>query len=205
MGDLERRLLRLEGKNPGRTPEVEEADKRHWLATARARRNHENRNRDEFHAHDIFRVLRLQGRLGATTEEVRSQLRSWQPPPSERAVERVLARAIYEQENGTEDMACSPEWREAFVAADELRDRYARVPDESLAWWITTKSEAEIAREIEAYGITEALIRRAMGPDIEEITDEEMWRRHREMLSDLYYGEQGYKVQRRLTLLEGSA
>src|SRR5215213_418612 len=108
MGNLERRLSHLEGKNPGRTLEDEEADKRHWLATAQARRNHENRNRDEFHAHDIFRVLRLQGRLGTTTEEVRSQLLSWQPPPSERAVERVLARAIYEQENGTEDMACAP-------------------------------------------------------------------------------------------------
>jgi len=205
MGDLERRLLRLEGKNPGRTPEVEEADKRHWLATARARRNHENRNRDEFHAHDIFRVLRLQGRLGATTEEVRSQLRSWQPPPSERAVERVLARAIYEQEDGTEGMACSPEWRGAFVATDELRERYERVPDETLAWWVATKSEAEIAREAEVYGITEDLIRRAMGPDLKEITDEEKWRRHREMLSDLYYGEKGYGVQRHLTFFEGSA
>jgi hypothetical protein len=205
MGNLERRLSHLEDKNPGRTQAAEEAHKRHWLATARARRNHENRNRDEFHAHDIFRVLRLQGRLGATTEEVRSQLLTWQPLPSERAVERVLARAIYEQEDGTEGMVCPPEWQETFVAADKLRERYARVPDETLAWWIATKSEAEIAGEAEAYGITEDLIRRAMGPDIEEITDEEMWRRHREMLSDLYYGEQGYRVQRHLTPLEGSA
>jgi hypothetical protein len=205
MGDLERRLSRLEDKNPGHTPEDEEAEKRHWLATAQARRNHENRHRDEFHAHDIFRVLRLQGRLGTTTEEVRSQLLSWQPPPSERAVERVLGKAIYEQEDSTESMVCPPEWREALVAADKLRERYARVPDETLAWWVATKSEADVAREAEVYGITEDLIRRAMGPDLAEVADEEMWRRHREMLSDLYYGEKGYRVQRRLALLEGSA
>jgi hypothetical protein len=91
------------------------------------------------------------------------------------------------------------------VAADELRERYARVPDETLAWGVATKSETEIAGEAKAYGVTEDLIRRAMGPDIAEITDEERWRRHREMLSDLYYGEQGYRVQRHLTLSEGSA
>jgi hypothetical protein len=208
MAGLERRLERLEHKNPRHADE--ETGKRHWLAMAKARRNHENHDRDEFHAHDIFRVLRLQGRLGTTAGEIRDQLLSWRPPPSERAVERVLARAIFDQEKGAENMACPPEWREAFAAADELLERYAGVPDETLAGWIAMQHQVEqedprasdlkeqIDAEANSYGITEDLILRAVGPDAEEIAEEETQRRLREILADLYYGERGYRVQLRL-------
>ena len=172
------------------------------------RRNHENHDRDEFHAHDIFRVLRRQGRLGKTTEEVHTQLLSWRPPPSERAVRRVIARAIYEQEEGTENMVCLPEWREAFVAADELREKYSAVPDETFARWLLMQHEIEqggpdelgeqIAAEGERYGITDELFLKAMGPDSDEIAEEQMGRRLREILAEHYYGERGYNVQKHI-------
>ena len=211
MGNLERRLERLERNDPKPAPVDEEVEKQAWLATARVTRNHENRDRDEFHAHDIFRVLHMQGRRAKTTEGVREQLLSWRPPPDERAVERVLARAIYEQEVGTEDMVCPPEWREAFVAAEELRERYAEVPDETLARWAAAQHETgqggsheldeQIAREGESYGITDDIISKAIGPDFEELADKEAQRRFREILAEEYYGERGYRIQKHIERL----
>jgi hypothetical protein len=211
MGGLERRLERLERKNPKHARVSEEAEKQMWLATARARRNHENRDRDEFHAHDIFRVLYRQGRRATTTERVREQLLSWRPPPSERAVERVLARAIYEHEEGTESMACPPQWLESLIAADELRERHAAVPEEVVARWAVAQHETEqggshdlgeqITAEGESYAITDELISKAIGPDFEELADEEVLRRFRGIVAEAYYGERGYRIQKHIERL----
>jgi hypothetical protein len=189
----------------------EEAEKQMWLATARAKRNHENHDRDEFHAHDIFRVLYTQGRRATTTDGVRQQLLSWRPPPSERAVERVLARAIYEQEEGTENMACPPKWRECLIAADELRERHAAVPDEVVAGWTVAHHEREqggsheladqIGAESQSYGITDELISKAIGPDFEELSVEEARRRFRDILAEDYYGERGYRIHKHIVRL----
>ena len=201
-----RRLERLERKNPKHAAVDEEAAKQNWLAIARTRRNHENHDRDEFHAHDIFQLLLMQGRRATTTEGVRQQLLSWRPPPSERAVERVLARAIYEKEEGTENMACPPEWRDSLIAADELRERYAGVPDEVVAWRAVAQYEMgqggshelgeQITAQGESYGISDALISRALGPDFEELADEEVRRRFRDILAEEFYGERGYRIQK---------
>ena len=210
MSSLRRRLERLEAGSPG--PIDEEAEKHHWLAVARVRRNREKHDPDEFNANDLFRLLRLQDRLGTTTEEVHAQLLSWRTkPPAEWAVRCVVAKAIYEQEEGTENMVCPPEWREAFVAADELRERHARVPEETLARWAVMQHEIEhgephalaerIAAEGERYGITDELFLKALGPDADEITDEEIGRRTREILAEDYYGERGYLIQKHIDRL----
>jgi hypothetical protein len=197
-----------ERQGPGPATATEQ-EKEWWLATAAARRVHDNGNRDVSHARDIFRVLRHQGRLGATFGEVRDQLLSWRPPPAGWAVELVLARAAYEGEEGTEGMACSPEWRESFEAAEELRWRHAAVPVETFARWVVMQHELErggpdgigkqIAEEQERYGLTDELFMKAVGPDAEQISEEEYGRRlFGGVLADEYYGERGWRVQQHI-------
>ena len=117
-------------------------------------------------------------------------------------------RAIYDGEEGTEDMVCPPALRESLAAADELREKYMAVPDETLARWVVWQRNLEegesheveeaLAREADAHGITEGLMRSAVGPDAEEVREEERARRLREILADLYHGEKGYRVQQRI-------
>jgi hypothetical protein len=214
MAGLERRLVRLEERTALKRREPsEEQRKRWWLETARVRRIHENRNPAEFSADDLIRLLRLQGELdGMTTEDLRARLLAWRPPIEPQAIERVMARTICNQEPGTENMTCPPAWRESFARADELRERYAAVPDETLARWTVMQHELEegdsreevaetIAAEGERFGITEELMLRAIGPDVEEITDEERMRRLRENLAEVYYGEKGYRIQQHINRL----
>jgi hypothetical protein len=130
MAGLERRLERLEAES--RTAVDEDVWKQLWLNAKRGKRVREHRNPDESHAGGIFRLLRLQERLATTREEVEAQILSWRPPPSEVATRRVVARAIYDQEEGTENMVCPPEWRESFSAGEEFRERYVAIPDEAL-------------------------------------------------------------------------
>src|SRR5215218_3995717 len=122
MAGLERRLERLEAESL--TAVDEDAWKQLWFNAKRGKRVREHRNPDESHAHGIFKVMRLQKRLATTREEVEDQLLSWRPPPSEVATRRVVARAIYDQEECTENMVCPPEWRESFAAGEELREKY---------------------------------------------------------------------------------
>lgn len=164
------------------------------------------------HAADLVRLLRTQGRLGDTTDELRARMLAWgSSPPDLGEVEMELARTIYLREPATENMQCPPAWRDAFEAGDELRAAYADVPDGTLARWYAERLEAEAeerdevsqetADEAAGYGITDALMWRAIGPDAGEILDELRGVRLRDVLADVYYGERGYEVAR-LTVLD---
>ena len=59
----------------------------------------------------------------------------------------------------------------------------------------------ETENEVEGYGITTALLWRAISPNADEILDEEQQRRLRQTLAGFYYGERGYEVQKRIDRL----
>jgi hypothetical protein len=215
MGRLDRRLERLEAKNPGPTLADEGAWKQLWFNAKRGRRVHEHHNPDEFHACGIFRVMRSQERLAASREEVEAQLLSWRPAPSEVATRRVVARAIYDQEEGTENMVCPPEWRESFAAGEEFRERYVAMPDEALVEAFMRLQEVEEGDEDglftwnvqhgEPFGITEDLLERAVGPDFDEITEEERIRRLNVYLADDVCDEKEWRVCSQMNRLRGVA
>jgi hypothetical protein len=213
MGSLERRLERLEAKNPGPTLAEEEAWKQLWFNAKRGSRDHHDP--DEFHAGGIFRLMRSQKRLAATRDEVEAQILSWRPPPSEVATRRVVARAIYDQEDGTENMVCPPEWRESFSAGEEFRERYVAIPDEALVEAFMHLQEVEESDEDglftwnvqhgEPFGITEDLLERAVGPDFGEITEEERIRRLNVYLADDVCDEKEWRVCSQMNRLRGVA
>ena len=212
MSGTRRRLERLEAlENPRERDE--DAERRAWLATARLRRVHENRVPDEFHAGDLLRLFRVQGKLdGATFEQARDMVLAWPTsPPPPAATERVLSRMVCEGEPGTENMGCPPVWREAWEAADELRERHAAVPVETLAGWIVAQYEHEAegggggAPDLEGarepYGLTDELYRAAVGPDAGELDEDEEARRLREILAGDHYGERAWEIQRHVNRL----
>ena len=208
MAGLERRLERLEAES--RTAVDEDAWKQLWLNAKRGKRVREHRNPDESHAGGIFRLLRLQERLATTREEVEAQILSWRPPPSEVATRRVVARAIYDQEEGTENMVCSPEWRESFSAGEELRQRYVAIPEEALVEAFMRLQEVEgdedrlaccNVQHGEPFGITEDLLQRAVGPDFGEITEEERIRRLNVYLADDVCDEKEWRVCSQINIL----
>ena len=213
MGRLERRLERLEAKNPEPTLADEEAWKQLWFNAKRGSRDHHDP--DEFHAGGIFRVMRSQNRLAASSEEVEAQILSWRPPPSEVATRRVVARAIYDQEEGTENMVCPPEWRESFSAGEEFRERYVAIPDGVLVEAFMRLQEVEESEEdglftwnvqhSEPFGITEDLLERAVGPDFGEITEEERIRRLNVYLADDVCDEKEWRVCSQMNRLRGVA
>jgi hypothetical protein len=209
MAGLERRLERLEAES--RTAVDEDAWKQLWFNAKRGKRVREHRNPDESHAHGIFRVMRSQKRLAATREEVEAQILSWRPPPSEVATRRVIARAIYDQEEGTENMVCPPEWRESFAAGEEFRERYVAIPDGVLVEAFMRLQEVEESDEdglftwnvqhSESFGITEDLLQRAVGPDFGEITEEERIRRLNVYLADDVCDEKEWRVCSQINIL----
>jgi hypothetical protein len=203
MGRLERRLERLEAENLSRTAVVEDVWKQMWLNLKQGKRVREHHNPDESHAHGIFKVMRLQKRLATTREEVEDQILSWRPPPSEVATRRVVARAIYDQEEGTENMVCPPEWRESFAAGEEFRERYVAIPDEALVKAFMRLQEVEgdedrlLAWNVqhgESFDITEDLLQSVVGPDFDEITEEERIRRLNVYLADEVCDEKEWRV-----------
>jgi hypothetical protein len=72
----------------------------------------------------------------------------------------------------------------AGVAADELRERHAEVPEKTVARWAVMQYEIEqgashelrgqIAAKGERYGITDELVLKALGPNSDEIAEDEM-------------------------------
>jgi hypothetical protein len=215
MGRLERRLERLEAENLSRTAVVEDVWKQMWLNLKQGKRVREHHNPDESHAHGIFKVMRLQKRLATTREEVEDQLLSWRPAPSEVATRRVVASAIYDQEEGTENMVCPPEWRESFAAGEEFRERYVAIPDGVLVEAFMRLQEVEESDEdglftwnvqhSEPFGITEDLLQRAVGPDFGEITEEERIRRLNVYLADDVCDEKEWRVCSQMNRLRGVA
>jgi hypothetical protein len=213
MGNLQRRLERLEADS--RTTVDEDAWKQLWFNAKRGKRVREHRNPDESHAGGIFRLLRLQERLATTREEVEAQILSWRPPPSAVATRRVVARAIYDQEEGTENMVCPPEWRGSFAAGEEFRERYIAMPDEALVEAFARLQEVEEDEEArlacrnvqhgEPFGITEDLLQRAVGPDFGEITEGERIRRLNVYLADDVCDEKEWRVCSQMNILRGVA
>jgi hypothetical protein len=209
VGSLNRRLERLEQQRGLKRREPSEGQRKQaWLTRARVRRNHD---KGDWHVRDTIKLLQRQGRLGTTAEDLRACLLAWRPELDRTAIEREIARTIYYQEEGAENMVCPPAWREAFVAADELREKYAAVPEETLAQWVVWQHGLEegagddvavkISTEGNGCGITNELLWKAIGPDAEEITDDECMRRLREIFADFFYGEQGYRVQQHIDRL----
>jgi hypothetical protein len=207
MGRLDRRFEHLEERLGAPEP-PEEVRKHRWLERAHYRGRHDlsDWNAGYGKVRDILRLLQGQGRLGRTAEEVLGQLLAWRPPHDPAAFERELAKFIYHEEEGTENMVCPPEWREAFSAADELREKHAAIPVETYAQMLVAAHDLEeegdldevgelLDTELGRWGITAELEMRAIGPDVEGIPAEEHSRRLREILADIYYGEQGYRIQ----------
>jgi hypothetical protein len=213
MAGLERRLERLEAES--RTAVEEDVWKQLWLNAKRGKRVREHRNPDESHAGGIFWVMRSQERLAASREEVEAQLLSWRPAPSEVSTRRVVARAIYDREEGTENMVCPPEWRESFSAGEEFRERYVAIPDGVLVEAFMRLQEVEEGDEDgfftwnvqhgEPFGITEDLLERAVGPDFGEITKEERLRRLNVYLADDVCDEKEWRVCSQMNRLRGVA
>src|SRR5215212_9689118 len=209
MAGIEMRLERLEAES--RTAVDEDVWKQLWLNAKRGKRVREHRNPDESHAGGIFRLLRLQERLATTREEVEAQILSWRPPPSEVATRRVIARAIFDQEEGTENLVCPPEWRGSFAAGEEFRERYIAMPDGVLVEAFMRLQEVEEGDEDglftwnvqhgEPFGITEDLLERAVGPDFGEITKEERIRRLNVYLADDVCDEKEWRVCRQINRL----
>jgi hypothetical protein len=202
VGSLSRRLEALEQRRVTRSvhkPMSEEQQKEQWLQNGAWRQIHENHSREEWYARDVIKLLLPRGEFaGMGIEEFRGRLKEWRPPIDERAIERVSARMAYDLEPPAAEMACPPEWREAFEAADELRERFMAVPTEALAEIFVVAHDLRegvlgdggdgaiegSAAELECWGITEELALRAVGPDVEEIPDKERMRRLREILVD---------------------
>ena len=84
-------------------------------------------------------------------------------------------------------MTCPSKWAAGLTAADELRGRRAGVRRKPLrAGWLCSmrwrrEGLASWASgwlaEADSYGITDGLVLKAVGPDSEEIPEEEMQRR----------------------------
>ncbi len=123
----------------------------------------------------------------------------------------MVALAVHHGEPGTEGMELLPAWRDALEAGDELRELYVAVPNEILARWAVETHEVEEREEDEPgrvtadeagdYGITDAPLWAAVGPDADEIPPEEAERRLRETLADLYYEDRGYEIQKHVNRL----
>jgi hypothetical protein len=222
MGRLERRLETLEEEARQKWPagDVLVVEKQEWLARRRRERN-EAASEDTRRARRLIRLFRVQGILPRmSADELIERILSWQPVPeggrSREAVEREVALTIYNKEEGTEAMVCPDKWRESFAAGDELRERYDARPEEVIAEGYVRLGRLDEEGNVESmaewrdcyeegYGITEELVRRAVGLDIDEITDEERNRRLHEYLSDAMYGERGWRISQHMRrLAEGS-
>ncbi len=203
---LDKRLSKLEAAlPPGRSwvDPIAEQQKREWLAWGSVRRDRD-RDHDEWRVRDLIRLLHHQGRLPPSADGLRARLLAWRPPLDPGAVERSVARAIFDLEEGTENMLCPPEWRECFEAADELRELHAAVPAETHARWTleAAADNAEGCAEAESFGLTEELYLKAAGPDAEELADDEFMRRLRMILVEDFYGERGYEISQHIDKLQ---
>jgi hypothetical protein len=213
LGSVRRRIERLEERrgralDPGPAQLEEARRKRGWRGLAAGRRRDATHSRDEHQALDIFRLWRLQGRLPSSTEELLARIGEWRPrPPEKHAAARAIYRLVRDGEEGTEGMTCPPEWQESFEAAEDLAERYAAIPDEVLAAArvgdeegaddVTERRNAVLAE----YGITDELILKALGPDRDEISGEEVERRVLETVAETIYGEKGYRIKQEIRKL----
>jgi hypothetical protein len=198
VGGLAQRLARLEarehgaGAGGGSAGASEELERQRWLERARYRKRWETSGWKAGYDQvaGVIRLHYLQGRLGATTEELREQLRAWNPPFPADVIERELARYIYYREPGSEAMVGPPEWMESFEKADRLAGILAEASDAALAEWLL--SEGQPGEEL---GLSGELILDAIGPDAQEIGTDEFRRRMLEIAADTIYGPRGWSIK----------
>jgi hypothetical protein len=211
VGSLRRELERLRRQARPKRPtssEAAELEKGYWLARRRVDRSWSTPEAVR-HARSLIRLFRVQNILSEmSADELVERIVSWRPVPDggwlRSTAEREVGLAIYNQEPGTENMVCSSRWRESFEAGDELREKYDAIPDAVLAEAYVRLGRVEegdeealaewSARYEEAFGITDELVRKAIGLDVEEISDEERNRRLHEYLADTFYGERGWRI-----------
>jgi hypothetical protein len=221
VGNLVKRLRALEEqaslKRHDHSEDESWWERESWFARARIGRN-QAMDEDTRQARSLIRLFRTQNRLSQmSTEELVERIVSWRPVPdggrSRATAEREVAMAIYNREEDTENMVCPPEWRESFVCGNELRERYAAIPDEVLAeGFIRLREITDRGWDEEEYaewhanyegrfGITAELVKSAIGPGVEEITEENsQWALH-EYAADVIIGEKGYRIQRHMKRL----
>jgi hypothetical protein len=218
---LERRLRALEEQASLKRHDLSEDEpwweKEIWLARAQIDRN-QAMDENTRQARSLIRLFRTQNRLfRMSAEELIERIVSWRPVPdggrSRATAEREVALAIYNREADTENMVCPPGWRESFVCGDELRKRYMAIPEEVLAeGFIRLRDITDRGWDEEEYvewhtiyegrfGITAELVKSAIGPSVEEITEENcQWALH-EYAADVIFGEKGYRIQRHMKSL----
>ncbi len=210
-----RRLEALEGRVASERPIYNEVEEKHrWLSRRHMDRS-EATSEEARHARSLIGLFRVQDRLPAmSAEELIERIVSWRPPPaggrSRTVAEREVALAIYNQEPGTKNMVCPSRWRESLEAGDELRAKYNAIPEEVLAEGYVRLGqiggegqalEEWSARYEEAFGITDELVRRAVGPDVYELSEEEHAFRLHEYLADAMYGEKSWRIRRHIDRL----
>ena len=153
MGSLKRDLKRLREaarrsghlkKEPAaRPPMSEERTLEEFISRVRLDWVHApERDRQFASARDLIRLFRLQGKLHTfSTEALLERMYQWKPPIDRTAIERAVARAAYELEEGMEDKVVDPAWRDSFVVAEELLERIRSLPPHALAQAIVDETD----------------------------------------------------------------
>jgi hypothetical protein len=217
MAGLERRLRKIEEQASMTHAQSEHEPpwiKENWLARARIRRG-EMTDEDTRRARSLIKLFRTQNRLSQmSAEALAERIVSWSPVHeggrSRFLVEREVAYAIYNQEEGTENMVCPPGWRETFAHGEELRERYAAMLDEVLAeGWVRLREIEDGGGDGEEYaewhadyeerfGITLELVENAIRLGAEGLAEENYLWALNEYAADVLYGEKGYRVQQHI-------
>ena len=224
MGSLDRRLKRLEEQDSmarARTEHEPPWIKENWLARAQINRN-QAMDENTKHARSLIRLFRTQNRLSQmSAEQLVERIVSWRPVPeggrSRFVAEREVAYAIYRQQEGTQHMVCPPEWPQALACGEELRERYAAIPEEVLAeGWIRLREIEDGGGDAEEYaqwrddyeerfGITVELVENAIRLGAEGVAEENHRWALNEYAADVLYGDKGYRVQQHIWRLEEDA
>lgn len=211
MARLDRRLQALEeqaGLRESHTYSPDGGEFQRWQARARLDRQ-KRTDAGRTRCRDLICLFRTQHILqNMSAEDVIRRILDWQPPLEDLThslVEREVARAIFAKEPGTEDMMCPECWRESLEAGAELLKRYQAIPDHELAeWWSRTAVDHSDEKAVEGwyealatrYGITDELCMRAIGPDADEIDEDEAALRLEEYLIPVLEGDKGWRIHR---------
>jgi hypothetical protein len=188
---IEKRLARLEGRprSANAAPLRSEAERRQrWLRRQREARR-QRTPKCVFHARSYIAWLRVVGKLGSfasAAELVEKILEApdasgYRQPPETRSrgvIEREVYAAIRRRDEGLGHLRIPPEWEAALGASETMRDAYLAMPAEHVAsWWLEARElqergepnledlEEHARRYEEPYGITEELLRAALGPN----------------------------------------
>jgi hypothetical protein len=158
------------------------------------------------------RLSRLEGGSKGRAEAVRDPYREWIGSCRETRAQRTTASnhtqmlAICNRKPGTDHMELPDEWREAFEAGAELRRRFAAMPPKWVAAWIVERNRRKEAGATEEelkelddtyrqpYGITAELEELSIGPDRDELDEDEKQRRIGEYVHDVLSSPWGFEM-----------